>query len=569
VTPIDAPAVSPWPAAVVQHVDVRLDLHPDHRVADVTGAYHVVNPHAEPLTVVPLALERPVRALAWIVDGQAAVAGADTGSPWLGVRLPARLQPGAVTAVGFRYRIAVPAGPTRHGGPVEQAILPSAVILHTLRESFLPVWPAVARPDTADGPSRARPAVGPAGPFTARLTISAPADLTVLATGVQTASDVDEGRQTVVWESEVPVRAINVVAGRWVVTRGLGVAVYHHRDHPWNVAEIRDALAAARTRYTDWFGPYPWPELRLSELPDLATLAQGFPTNITMSEGLGWRARSVPGQRLPFLVAAHEAAHQWWGNLVNPADAPGADALIEGLANYAALRLTGVERGESERRALARRLERQYLQRRRVDREQPLRQAIDDGSAAAATVVFDRGAWAFWMLERQLGWPAMRTGLREFFAAWSAAADGPFATVDDLLTTLGTYAEDPGSYQRMVARWFDTVGVPELRVQDAAVRRHGPGRWRATATVGNVGTGAALVEVAVLGDTPDAVGEILARQVVDLEPDSSRALAWEVARRPRRIVVDPGVHVLQRGREHAVAELVRDETTAPAEVTRR
>ena len=51
---------------------------------------------------------------------------------------------------------------------------------------------------------------------------------------------------------------------------------------------MRECLDAARRYYSEWFYPYPWRELKLSEFPNLATYAQGFPTNITFSEGIGF-----------------------------------------------------------------------------------------------------------------------------------------------------------------------------------------------------------------------------------------------------------------------------------------
>ena len=58
--------------------------------------------------------------------------------------------------------------------------------------------------------------------------------------------------------------------------------------HRYNVDEIRECLDAARRYYSEWFFPYPWKELKLSEFPAWPRYAQGFPTNITFSEGVGF-----------------------------------------------------------------------------------------------------------------------------------------------------------------------------------------------------------------------------------------------------------------------------------------
>ena len=49
-----------------------------------------------------------------------------------------------------------------------------------------------------------------------------------------------------------------------------------------------EALDGAREWYSKWFWPYPWKELRISEVPGLAGYAQGFPSNIVFSESIGF-----------------------------------------------------------------------------------------------------------------------------------------------------------------------------------------------------------------------------------------------------------------------------------------
>ena len=68
--------------------------------------------------------------------------------------------------------------------------------------------------------------------------------------------------------------------------------------------------------------PYPWRELKLSEFPGLAGYAQGFGTNITFSENIGFLTKNDAKTDATFLVTAHEAAHQWWGNILTPANGP-------------------------------------------------------------------------------------------------------------------------------------------------------------------------------------------------------------------------------------------------------
>ena len=101
--------------------------------------------------------------------------------------------------------------------------------------------------------------------------------------------------------------------------------------------------------YSEWFAPYPWKELKLSEFPAYATYAQGFPTNITFSENLGFLTRSDEKSNAVLLVTAHESAHQWWGNLLTPGKGPGGNILSEGMSHFASLLLVEQLEGEGAR----------------------------------------------------------------------------------------------------------------------------------------------------------------------------------------------------------------------------
>jgi hypothetical protein len=47
---------------------------------------------------------------------------------------------------------------------------------------------------------------------------------------------------------------------------------------------------------------------------------------------MGFLAKQSPHMNAPFLVTAHEAAHQWWGGLLMPGDGPNGAILSEGTA---------------------------------------------------------------------------------------------------------------------------------------------------------------------------------------------------------------------------------------------
>src|SRR5262249_33162268 len=236
---------------------------------------------------------------------------------------------------------------------------------------------------------------------------------TLNSVGTKTEDSVTDGRRTVVWESEHPVSFFNVVAGRWTVERGEGTAVFYHPGHAYNIAEMRQALDAARRYYSEWFFPVPWRELKLSEFPNLASYAQGFPTDITFSEGIGFLTKSTPEIHAAFEITAHEAAHQWWGNVLVPGKGPGGVLLAEGTSHFSAILLVEQVYGLNARIDFCKRLEASYTSGRQADSERPLVK-LENDRPGDVTAIYDKGGWVFWMLLDHMGRDRALEGMRAF-----------------------------------------------------------------------------------------------------------------------------------------------------------
>jgi hypothetical protein len=104
---------------------------------------------------------------------------------------------------------------------------------------------------------------------------------------------------------------------------------------------VAEVTARAIRYYADRFGPFPYSQLALTQLPGRES--QGWPGLIFLSS----YAFLTPEEREEFhltpletlldqLVPAHEAAHQWWGDLIGWATYRD-QWFSEGLANYCSL----------------------------------------------------------------------------------------------------------------------------------------------------------------------------------------------------------------------------------------
>lgn len=553
----------------LEAVELDLVVDPARSALVSRGSYAMVNRTDDTLRQVPLTGGLHWRNVHWTVDGDSA-RPEDRAGLW--VVTPRRpLAPGDRLTVGWSFEGRFPDGVSKNGGNLGEFILPGGVVLTGFSGTGMaPLLGYLPEIGIEEDRNQADPRVYPAdhwkqtlpaglamfdGWHTSRIRLTSPADLQHNATGMLTSEKVEGGRRVTEWHSDAPVRVFNVVMGRWEVKRREGAAVFYDRRHPYNVDEMLDGLVAARRWFGEWFTPYPYAELRLSEFPGLATYAQAPPTNITFSENIGFLTRSEGKANAAFWIAAHEAAHQWWPLQVMPADGPGGDVLSEGMAHFSAILLTGKARGLEQRMAFCRQIEDHYANTRRKDGERPLVQ-MDGTLPGERAAIYDRGGWVFWMLFNLVGEPAGLAGLRDYIATYRDSRDHPL--IEEFLAVMRRHAPDPAAFDAFTAQWvFDTV-VPQFQVEDAKVAREGKG-WVTTARLTNVGSGTAVVTVAAArGERFDARAKTPywdTRTSVTLGPGEEKAIEIRGDAKPERLVVDPDVELLMLERSKATVKL--------------
>lgn len=589
---------APLPAIAGARVDLELD--PDRRWFRVDGEYTLLNDRADALRQIPVTPGSHFEHSVWTLDGESVEPENRAGLQVFTPKSP--LEPGGSLRLGFRYDGVFPAGATENGGGVGEFILSSGVVLTSFSPSFVPSLGfiegvGVDEDNRADAKEytddfyvgQTDTGFGSNIPYPTHLRITAPAEFTINSVGTLVSDDVADGKRTVVWESDHPVSFFNVVAARWDVKRGEGTSIYYHPEHDYNLDEMLRALEGARRWYSEWFYPYPWQELKLSEFPGYEAYAQGFPTNITFSEDIGFLTKSEPKVELAFRVTAHEAAHQWWGNILVPGKGPGGNILSEGMSHFSTVLLLDQVKGLRSRIEFLKAIEDRYGDRRQVDSERPLVK-IDGTRDGDTTVTYDKGGWVFWMLLNQMGRESALAGCRDFIRRFEKGPDHP--VLQDFVAVMREHAADATAFDSFVQQWFFHVVVPEYRLTDAKKSRIGDladsDAWEVRVQVKNIGTGRMPVEIAaVRGERfpeTDADSETEPRASVAGDnvvsaagtstDESDPAKAWHESRttitldagesqevvircpfEPERVLVDPDALVLQLRRKSAVAKL--------------
>lgn len=148
--------------------------------------------------------------------------------------------------------------------------------------------------------------------------VTAPSGWKVISTGLEIAAESEENRITH-QISTGPVRDFTVVASPELVNSQTDVGGVHlnhwgfsENDNRWSVA-----LKAARDSVTEFnkrFGPYPFGELDLVEVPLTKVSGVEYPGLVLLNTGI----YEEDPERPSFLeqVSAHEVAHQWWYSIV-------------------------------------------------------------------------------------------------------------------------------------------------------------------------------------------------------------------------------------------------------------
>jgi hypothetical protein len=254
--------------------------------------------------------------------------------------------------------------------------------------------------------------------------------------------------------------------------------------------------------YTARFGPSPERTLEVAPVP--GRFGQGFPgliylSTLTYTQPAGMDER----QSLFFtdLLHAHEAAHQWWGNVVTSAGYHD-DWVMESLANYSALLYLEKKKGpkavdnilQSYRSDLLSKQVRRLDQKigdagKTVESSGPVVQGTRvEGNWN--TVVYGKGSWIIHMLRRKMGDEAflkMLAALRKQFenATISTEEFRMFCA-----KFLPPKSADP-KLESFFDQWVYGTGVPELKL-DYKVTGQGP-LWRITGTVTQKGVGDGFV----------------------------------------------------------------------------
>lgn len=561
------------PRPRIEHLDVDVDLYPRSWRAEVAGSYSLRNSTREPLPELHLSVQPRDLLLS------------------VGMGEPYRMLPvESDESLGFhRYRVDPPLGPGETARftfsvvrqtpalPLDGSVLGVLENGTLLGDDVLPVLGYDVQRELADPEERRRwnlpsrseildPersfASADAGWITFDTTVTTAADQTAYGPGELVGQGhSDDGRRR--WRRYRSVEAVNRaltwLSADYEVARErcpqplsegepVVIEVAHLPAHRANVPRMIEAACATLAFGEPRFGDYPYSTLRIAEAPSYFQGAFALPGLIVMSESFGFQLRVLEEDDPPFQVTAHEVAHQWWGHQVVPAAGPGARLVGETISQYVSSRVLEEMRGEEAKEAFLRRQLRRYLlgRSRSAQRETPLVRVGDSSYLHSG-----KGAVVMNALAGLLGPEAVDRGLGRFVSTYRRGGP-PFPLAEDLVRHLERSAPAERS------------GLVREALREIVLFDHGLGAARATRAPAGGWTVEVDGELGKLVADPDGnerevpfQGELALRFVGSGETIAERRVegasgpvTWRVTvpRLPDRVVLDPGLHYIDRHR---------------------
>jgi tetratricopeptide (TPR) repeat protein len=320
-----------------------------------------------------------------------------------------------------------------------------------------------------------------------------------------------------------------ILIGKYEQTKssegGLDISVYTTEKTKGYAQAYADTASKEFFFYTSTFGPAFSGKLNVVELPD-DTVPSAWAPEIAAIASHSFSTK------VNYRLLANTIAHQWWGTMVSPASRNDW-WLNDGFARYSEAMYVQHVAGEGGFEEVTKDMAVGALAYISV----PLSQVgkMDVFSPEFQTLVTDKGGSILNMLRWVIGEEAFDKTMRDFLAKYA----GKSASVEDLRQV----AEQASGQQLswFFVQWLDSTGAPEFKMKYTIYRTQ-----KGFRVVGEVQQDLDLFRMPV-DLRIDTDGKSETKRIEVSGTDS--AFAVETFGKPRKIVIDPGNHVLKNSPE--------------------
>jgi ABC-2 type transport system permease protein len=393
--------------------------------------------------------------------------------------------------------------------------------------------------------------------------VSTDSNQSVVAPGNLKETWTKQGRRYFHFASGKPISNFYaIVSARYEVLRerwhpdkeSIDLEIYYHPGHTFNLDRMMNGMKQSLDYYSKHFAPYQYQQMRIAETPVYHGRGQSFPGLISIAENVGFimDIDDETDMDMPFYIAAHEMAHQWWGDQVNPANVQGKTMLSESLAQYSALMVFKKAFSAEKVNKLLRWNMGQYLKSRsgKASQEGPLA-LVGSGQEY---IHYRKGMINLHALQHYLSEDSVNSALQRFIRDWNSYTGlkkqytDRYPTTNDLLDYFREVT--PDSLQYIIQDLFTSVILYDNKLRHADYKKVSEKQYSVTVTLdmkkmqmdslGNERSTAIndWVELGVY--TKDEHGKENLMLLKKVKINSAQAtLKLSVPQKPTKIVLDP------------------------------
>lgn len=475
---------------------LHVEIYPDESTVDLRGSYHLVNQTGSGIDSIHVFTNPNIEARSLSLDRSSEAVLIDEEVGYRIYTLEQPLEPGASVELAFDVSFRPVGFPNSgiqtdvvsNGTSFNRMLMPFIGYQTVLeltnektREKFgLEPQPASPAPEKA-AEKEHRWGISDADLVHVNAIIGTADDQTAVTSGVLRRSWKENGRSYFHYETETPIAfggsifsaEYEVLEDQW---NDITLRIFHHPSHDANLDRMVSGMKASLEYFTEQFGPYPYSNLNIVEIPRYGGYGSAHPHMIAFTEDVFF-SRVREGQvDQPFYGTAHEVAHTWWGGLVRGAPVSGASFLSESIANYSAMLVTEKTYGaKAGRRIYDFQMERYLLGRATQSREVPVLEVEDQ-----PYIAYRKGALGLYLLRDHIGEAAVNGALRNYFEKYNKT-EPPYPASLDLYAEL--QAATPDSLHSLLTDWFETITLWDVSTERVVVSQADTGDYVVTMDV--------------------------------------------------------------------------------------
>jgi len=255
--------------------------------------------------------------------------------------------------------------------------------------------------------------------------------------------------------------------------QGINLEIYYHAGHPYNIDLMLEGMKEALAYYTEHFGAYPHSTLRIAEFPRYGSFAQAFAMLIPFSESVGFIADVKDDDvAYPFLVTAHEVAHQWWAHQVVGTQKDGSLMLSESFAEYSSMMVYRRKYSDHLYRKQLLYTLNGYLS-GRSSGENPLASV-----GRQDYIYYNKGNLVLSTTARLIGEEALNKAMQEFLAHYKYSY--PYPEAEDFMSILSGFV--PDTLNAVINEMFNEIAIYDHMINKAVCKEGSDALFATTLT---------------------------------------------------------------------------------------